>query len=113
MDFLKHRYIHYFYIRQMKISFLLDSVRNDLGIPLDVVLFSDHANNFSVNQRVDLSTPLVNAGFKEVVRIERPNDFVLPQNGFVSFAAVYTADENAPAMASVWAIATPLSSAPL
>ena len=86
-----------------KISVLLDSVRNDLGIPLDVVLFSDHANNFSMNQRVDLSTPLVNAGFKEAVRIEKPKDFVLPQNGFVSFAAVYTADENAPAMARVLA----------
>ena len=84
-----------------KVSALLDSVRNDLGILLDVVLFSDHANNFSANQRVDLTTPLVDAGFIEAYRIEKKNDFVLPQNGFVSFAAVYTADENAAPMARV------------
>ncbi len=47
----------------IKVSDLLDAVRNDLGILLDVVLFSDHANNFTTNQLVDLSTPLVAAGF--------------------------------------------------
>lgn len=78
---------------------MLDSVRNDLGIPLDVVLFSDHANNFTSNQRVDLSTPLIEAGFNNVKQLSEPQDFVLPENGLVSFAAVYTANQNAPAIA--------------
>ena len=82
-----------------KISILLDSVRNDLGIPMDVVLFSDHANNFSVNRWADLSTPLIRAGFQDVDQLKAENDFVLPQNGFVSFAAIYTKETNAPAMA--------------
>ncbi len=84
-----------------KVSDLLDTVRNDIGILLDVVLFSDHANNFTKNRRVDLSTPLVEAGFKDVNQLEKKKDFVLPENGFVSFAAIYSADENAPAIAGV------------
>ena len=76
-------------------------MRNDIGILLDVVLFSDHANNFTKNRRVDLSTPLVEAGFKDVNQLEAKKDFVLPENGFVSFAAIYSADENAPAIAGV------------
>ncbi len=85
----------------IKISTLLDSVRHDLGIAMDVVLFSDHANNFSVNRRADLSAPLVRAGYQDVAQLRAQNDFVLPQNGFVSFAAIYTAETNAPAMAAV------------
>ncbi len=87
-----------------KVSGLLDTVRNDLGIRLDVVLFSDHANNFNISHRVDLSTPLIEAGFKPVNQLEGPNDYVLPENGLVSFAAIYTANENAPAMAGVLAL---------
>ena len=34
-----------------KVSDLLDTVRNDIGILLDVVLFSDHGNNFTKNRR--------------------------------------------------------------
>lgn len=84
-----------------KISDLMDSVRNELGILLDVVLFSDHANNFTMNQWVDLSTPLVEAGFKDVKQLKGQMDFVLPKNGFVSFAAIYTTNENAQPIAGV------------
>ena len=84
-----------------KISDLMDSVRNELGILLDVVLFSDHANNFTMNQRVDLSAPLVEAGFKDVKQLKGQMDFVLPKNGFVSFAAIYTTNENAQPIAGV------------
>ncbi len=84
-----------------KVSDLLDTVRNDIGILLDVVLFSDHANNFTQNRRVDLSTPLVEAGFKNTDQLEERKDFVLPENGLVSFAAIYSAKENAPAIAAV------------
>lgn len=61
-----------------KVSDLLDTVRNDIGILLDVVLFSDHANNFTQNRRVDLSTPLVEAGFRNTDQLEERKDFVLP-----------------------------------
>lgn len=84
-----------------KISVLLDSVRTDLGVSMDVVMFSDHANNFNLNRRVDLSMPLVQAGYREATRLEEKMDFVLPQNGFVSFASIYTADENARPMAVI------------
>lgn len=58
-----------------KVSDLLDTVRNDIGILLDVVLFSDHANNFIKSRRVDLSTPLVEAGFRNVDQLEKKNRF--------------------------------------
>lgn len=67
------------------------------------MIFSDHANNFTHNHRVDLKRPLIDAGFSSVSRLRDPLDFVLPENGLVSFAAIYTANENAPALARVLA----------
>ena len=58
-----------------KVSDLLDTVRNDIGILLDVVLFSDHANNFTKSRRVDLSTSLVEAGFRNVDQLEKKKRF--------------------------------------
>ena len=83
------------------ISRLLYSVRNELGMELDIVLFSDHANNFTLNRRVDLSSALVDAGYRNVNQLINPRDFVLPQNGFVSFATIYTASDNARSIAEV------------
>ena len=80
------------------ISDLLETVRIDLGVSLDVVFFSDHANNFADNRRVDLRGPLMDAGFRLSSRLEGPLDVVLPENGFVSFAAVYASDVDAPAI---------------
>ena len=54
-----------------------------------------------MNQRVDLSTPLVEAGFMDSKQLNNEKDFVLPENGFVSFAAIYTASENAQAIAGI------------
>ncbi len=84
-----------------KVSDLLDTVRNDIGGLLDVVLFSDHANNFTKNRRLDLSTPLIEAGFRDVDQLEEKKDFVLPENGLVSFAAIYSANEDASTIAEV------------
>jgi len=57
--------------------------------------------NFTQNRRVDLSTPLVEAGFRNTDQLEERKDFVLPENGLVSFAAICAANENAPAIAAV------------
>lgn len=71
------------------ISHILDEVRNELGIPLDVVLFSDHGNNFKQNTRVDLAAELEKAGLNDAEQLKGPDDFVLMRNGFVSIAAIY------------------------
>ncbi len=84
-----------------KVSAMLETTRNDLGILMDVVLFSDHANNLMENRRVDLSAELERNGFHDVDQLEQLRDFVLPRNGFVSFASIYTRPENAPAMAEI------------
>jgi hypothetical protein len=86
-----------------KISFLLDDTRNELGMMLDVVVFSDHGNNYIKNQWVDLSTPLVKGGFEDVTALNSTKDFVLPRNGFVSVAALYTHPDNTNAMAGLLA----------
>ena len=84
-----------------KISAMLDKTRNDLGILMDVVLFSDHSNNLIENQRVDIGAELEKNGYRDVDLLEQPQDFVLPRNGFVSFATVYTRPENAQSMAEI------------
>jgi len=86
-----------------KISALLDKTRNELGILLDVVVFSDHGNNYVRNHRVDLAAALVEGGFRDVTQLKAPNDFVLPRNGFVSIAALYTHPENAKTIATLLA----------
>jgi len=86
-----------------KISSLLDETRNELGILLDVVVFSDHGSNYVRNQRVDLAPVLVEGGFKDVTKLESPRDFVLPRNGFVSVAALYTHQKNASTIATLLA----------
>ena len=85
------------------ISTLLDTTRNELEILLDVVVFSDHGNNYANNQRVDLSSPLIKAGYRDAKALKMANDFVLLRNGFVSVAALYTYPENAAAIATVLA----------
>lgn len=82
-----------------RISQLLDEVRNELGLTLDIVLFSDHGNNFKPNQRVDLAGELKKKGFNDASRLTLPNDFVLLRNGFVSIAAIYTMPEAASTLA--------------
>ena len=86
-----------------RISTLLDATRNELGILLDVVVFSDHGNNYAHNQRVDLATALIRAGYRDARALEMANDFVLLRNGFVSVAALYTYPQNAAAIATVLA----------
>ncbi|MCF8070352.1 MAG: hypothetical protein K9L30_17355 [Desulfobacterales bacterium] len=85
----------------IKISDMLDDVRNDLGIPLNVVFFSDHANNLKPNVRADIYEPLRKKGFHDVEVLKNARDFVLPQNGFVSFAAIYTRPQNSQTIAAV------------
>ncbi len=82
-----------------KISFLLDEIRNELGILLDVVIFSDHGNNFVDNIRVDLAGELKKAGLNDTDHLESINDFILPRNGFVSTAAIYSHPDTAPVIA--------------
>ena len=85
------------------ISTLLNTTRTELGILLDVVVFSDHGNNYADNQRVDLATALIKAGYRDAKALEMANDFVLLRNGFVSVAALYTYPQNAAAIATVLA----------
>ena len=82
-----------------RISRLLDETRNESGVQMDMVVFSDHGNNFVPNQWVDLVTPLAKAGFTDSKHLETQKDFVLIQNGFVSSAAIYCSDETAPSIA--------------
>ncbi len=84
-----------------KISIMLDTIRNDLGILLDVVLFSDHANNLITNQRVKLGSVLEKHGYNDVEMLVKAKDFVLPRNGFVSFASLYTNSNNAQPIAEI------------
>ena len=79
----------------------MDETRNELGILLDVVLFSDHGNNHLINERVDLADALVKVGFKDASKLTNPKDFVLLRNGFVSAAAIYTYPESSEAIAKV------------
>jgi len=83
-----------------EVSSLLDVTRNELGVLLDVVVFSDHGNNYVNNRRVDLAAALVEKGYQDVTALNAPKDFVLPRNGFVSVAALYTHPENASSIAA-------------
>ena len=84
-----------------EISSLLHETRNELGILLDVVVFSDHGNNHIKNHRVDLAGALVKAGFRDATELTTSKDFVLLRNGFVSAAAIYTHPENPKTIATV------------
>jgi len=84
-----------------KISSLLDIIRDEVGIKLDIIVFSDHGNNYMKNRRVDLSSALVKGGFRDATQLNTPKDVVLLRNGFVSVAALYTHPENASAIAAV------------
>ncbi len=84
-----------------QISTLMDITRNELGILLDVIMFSDHANNYADNRRVNLVAALENGGFRDASQLNKPTDFVLPRNGFVSVAALYTHENNAGNIATI------------
>ncbi|MBI5629669.1 MAG: hypothetical protein HY921_02160 [Elusimicrobia bacterium] len=80
---------------------LIEKTRAELPIPLKIVMFSDHGNNLAANRRVDLAGPLRSAGFNPVGALAAKEDFVLPENGLVGAAAVYTDPANAPRMCRV------------
>ncbi len=84
-----------------QISTLMDMTRNELGILLDVIMFSDHGNNYADNRHVDLVTALENGEFRDASELIKPTDFVLPRNGFVSIAALYTQPHNAGNIATI------------
>ncbi len=84
-----------------QISALMDMTRNELGILLDVIMFSDHGNNYADNQRVDLVTALENNGFRDASELKTPTDYILPRNGFVSVAALYSHPKNAGGIAAI------------
>lgn len=82
-----------------RISHVLDDVRTESGRLMDVVVFSDHGNNFKPNIRVDLADVLEKAGFHDTDQLNSATDIILLRNGFVSVAAIYSFPETAPAIA--------------
>ncbi len=79
----------------------LTDIVESLPFRLDMVLFSDHGNDFMENRPVDLSTPLEKAGFLDAQTLKAPKDFILLRNGFVSAAAIYTAPRNCRPMSRI------------
>jgi hypothetical protein len=61
---------------------------------LEVEMFSDHGNDFTSYRKVDLNTPLEQAGFVFEKSLTRSNGIVLPKYGLIGSGALFTAPEN-------------------
>lgn len=82
---------------------MIEAIQKELPFPVKVVMFSDHGNNLRPNARVDLFSPLAAGGFRSADSLKSPEDFVLPENGLVGAAVLYTEPKNAGPMCRILA----------
>ncbi|HZS07129.1 MAG TPA: hypothetical protein VFD58_19995 [Blastocatellia bacterium] len=98
--------------REAQKSFLrtLDRAVEELiaesGGRLEVEMFSDHGNDFTEYQKVDLNTPIRNAGFVIEKSLNHPRGVTLPKYGLIGCGVLFTAPENRASLAEVCASAT-------
>jgi hypothetical protein len=69
----------------------------------EIIVFSDHGNEFIPSQRVSLEAALEAAGYRLGSRLEGPRSVVIPAFGLVSFAALYAHEADRPGIAQVLA----------
>ncbi|MFQ5816563.1 MAG: hypothetical protein ACE5H2_01230 [Terriglobia bacterium] len=68
-------------------------------VPVEVVVFSDHGNQFSKFRKVNLAKPLKRAGFRVQSKLTHPPSVVIPRYGLVGAAVLYTQAGREPAVA--------------
>ncbi len=79
----------------------IEELRAESGGQLEVEMFSDHGNDFTAYRKVDLNTPLEQAGFVFEKSLTQPNGIVLPKYGLIGSGALFTAAENKAAVADI------------
>jgi len=72
----------------------IDGLAGDLmhssAQPVEVIVFSDHGNQFHRMRRAKLATALARAGFRVQKELKEPQSVVLPQYGLIGSAVLYT-----------------------
>lgn len=85
----------------LEIESFLGALRDATGDDLEMVLFSDHGNDFVPTTLVPLATALRDAGFEPGAHVRGPSDVAMPRFGLVGSAFLYTWPGREPAVADV------------
>lgn len=85
----------------IKLDAILNKIYAEKHGDMEISVFSDHGNDFIIGKRVDLEDYLEKNGFKVSDRIENNRSVVIPAFGLVSYAAIYTDEENKPLIAKL------------
>jgi hypothetical protein len=70
---------------------------------VEIVMFSDHGNEFVPARRVPIDDALMASGYRIESRLNGPRSVVIPAFGLVSFAALYAHEGERPAIARLLA----------